>query len=125
MGGMAPEDWGVWMRGSSAEWAFRAVNRPESANVLIAGVAMPFSKDQVVHVFAGNIAIGELRFADGLTQQKWEILVPATAIGSDNIISLRFEFDPPAGCNQNNQNCFLDNPAQRRLGMIRFQTSYQ
>jgi 4-amino-4-deoxy-L-arabinose transferase-like glycosyltransferase len=124
-GGMTPENWGVWMRGFSAEWAFRAVNRPESADVLIAGVAMPFSKDLVVHVFAGNTAIGQLRFADGLTQQKWEILVPATAIGSDNIISLRFEFDPPAGCNPNNQNCFLDNPAQRRLGMIKFRVSYQ
>jgi len=124
-GGMSPEYWGTWLRGSTAEWDFRAVNRPEDANVLIAGVAMPFSKDLVVHVFAGNNSIGELRFADGLTQQKWEVLVPAAAIGSDNIISLRFEFDPPAGCNPNIQNCFLDNPAQRRLGMIRFQISYK
>jgi hypothetical protein len=68
--------------------------------------------------------IGGLKFADALTHQNWEILVPAAAIGSDNIISLRFEFDPPVGCNPNKQDCFLDNHAQRRLGMIRFQISY-
>jgi hypothetical protein len=123
-GGMSPEYWGTWLRGSRAEWDFRAVNRPEGADVLIAGTAMPFSKDQVVHVFAGSMDIGVLRFAEALTHQNWEILVPAAAIGSDNIISLRFEFAPPVGCDPNKQDCFLDNPAQRRLGIIRFQISY-
>jgi hypothetical protein len=126
-GWLDPEEWGVWAVGTTADWAFRAADRPMRANVRIAGLAMPYSDDLVVHVFAGDvtagrISLGELRFSDAKKQQEWEVLVPTAAIGSDNIVKLHFEFDPPTGCSDN---CFVDNPYQYRLYMFKFHIMYE
>jgi hypothetical protein len=116
------EEWGTWAFGNSAEWTFRAVDRPLGANVVVSGVAISYSNNLVLHIFTDNVAIGELRFTKAMERQNWEFLVPATSIGLDNIVLLRYEFDPPPGCNGN---CFSDNLGQLRLGMIKFRISYK
>ena len=117
-GWMAPESWGTWAKGDGAELTFRAVGRPQGAEVRLTGSAMPFASEAgapvVVKVECGGKPVGQLVFDRRQTIQPWSLTIPDAAIGDDGVIALRLTFDP------------TDRPPPSfRVGFIAFRLTYR